>query len=72
MATMVTAYEPTAKLLINFSVRTVMNMKSILWQITKTLPNTILSNWLKTRQRDFEMHKKALELAQVGIIIIYV
>lgn len=39
-----------------------------LWQITKTLPNTILSNWLKTRQRNFEMHQKALELAQVGII----
>ncbi len=39
-----------------------------LWQITKTLPNAILENWLKTRQRNFEMHKKALGLTRARII----
>ncbi len=39
-----------------------------LWQATKRIPRNILDDWLSTRQRNFEMHLKALGLANENII----
>jgi Protein of unknown function (DUF4127) len=39
-----------------------------LWQVTKSIPNKILSDWLTTRQRNYAMHVQALELVRKGVI----
>jgi Protein of unknown function (DUF4127) len=39
-----------------------------LWQATKPIPRTILEDWLSTRQRNFQMHTKALELTKEDVL----
>jgi Protein of unknown function (DUF4127) len=39
-----------------------------LWNITKKIPHSILDDWLSTRQRNCEMHLKALSLTKETII----
>ena len=39
-----------------------------LWQATQPIPRMILEDWLSTRQRNFQMHTKALELAKENIL----
>jgi hypothetical protein len=42
--------------------------ESRLWQVTKVLPRNVLDDWLSTRLRNFEMHVRALGLAQENIL----
>jgi hypothetical protein len=42
--------------------------ESYLWSITKKIPRQILDDWLTTRQRNLEMHLKALELTRDNIV----
>jgi hypothetical protein len=44
------------------------DLEEKLWQVTKTIPNKILSDWLSTRQRNHAMHVQALELARENVI----
>jgi hypothetical protein len=39
-----------------------------LWQATKPIPAPILENWLSTRQRNHQIHLKAMKFVQEGVL----
>jgi hypothetical protein len=44
------------------------DLEAKLWQVTKSIPNKILSDWLTTRQRNHALHLQALELLHEGVL----